>query len=138
MQLSDLTGVPVGTLTKILSGETKNPRVDTMKAIEDFFKSDLTVPGDLDLYHSNCRQPDTLMVAERALAYGIPEKHQGEYTYPDLESLPEGRYAELIDGFLYDMSSPSITHQNIIQYMFISIYSYIQKKEETAKYIPLR
>ncbi len=34
-QLSRLSGVPVGTINKILSGETRSPRYDTLRALED-------------------------------------------------------------------------------------------------------
>ena len=33
-QLSQLSGVPAGTINKILSGETRSPRYDTMQALE--------------------------------------------------------------------------------------------------------
>ena len=33
-QLSQLSGVPVGTINKILSGETRSPRYDTLRALE--------------------------------------------------------------------------------------------------------
>ena len=33
-QLSKLSGVPVGTINKILRGETKAPRYDTLQALE--------------------------------------------------------------------------------------------------------
>ena len=32
-ELSKLSGVPVGTLNKILSGATKDPKLETLKAI---------------------------------------------------------------------------------------------------------
>ena len=35
-QLSQLSGVPVGTINKILSGETKSPRYDTLRALENW------------------------------------------------------------------------------------------------------
>ena len=33
-QLSQLSGVPVGTINKILSGETRSPRYDTLRALD--------------------------------------------------------------------------------------------------------
>jgi len=35
--IAELSGVPVGTLQKIKSGETKNPRFKTVKTLRDFF-----------------------------------------------------------------------------------------------------
>lgn len=128
-QLSDLTGVPVGTLTKILSGETKNPRVDTMRAIEDFFARERKPVGDLDLHKYDLKPVETLMVAESAIAYGVPKKEQGTYTVDDLECLPEGRLVELIDGVLYDRAAPTLTHQEIIKSMFRSFDSFIDARK---------
>ncbi len=36
-QISELSGVPVGTLQKIFRGETASPRYDTMRALEKAF-----------------------------------------------------------------------------------------------------
>ena len=33
-ELSNLTGIPLGTLNKILAGATKNPRPENMEALE--------------------------------------------------------------------------------------------------------
>ena len=35
--MSDLSGVPVGTIQKIFSGETTSPRYDTLRALEELF-----------------------------------------------------------------------------------------------------
>ena len=37
--LSKLSGVPVGTINKILNGETKSPRYDTLSALEQALDS---------------------------------------------------------------------------------------------------
>lgn len=36
-QISQMSGVPVGTVQKVLSGITKSPRYDTLKALESVF-----------------------------------------------------------------------------------------------------
>lgn len=155
-QLSELSGVPIGTLTKILSGQTKNPRIDTMQALEDFFKSKAVHSGDLHHYKSlsahgrslsektagsdhpvSPRSYDAsfapMMVAERTVQYGAPIKKQGNYTIEDLKVLPEGRLFELIDGVLYDMASPSFTHQKIAESVFISIWNHINRHKCTCQ-----
>ena len=138
-QLSEYTGVPLGTLTKILSGQTKNPRVDTMKQIEDFFRQRSWLPGDLYSYQGEeipkreipGYSPETgentpWMLCEKAVAYGAPLKEQGEYTFSDLEKLPEGRLYELIDGMLFDMATPSWIHQKIGEEVFLAIHQHIR------------
>lgn len=51
------------------------------------------------------------------------------YTVQDIEALPEGKRAELIDGQIYDMSSPSRTHQRILGSLFRKIANYIDSRK---------
>ena len=138
-QLSEWTGVPVGTLAKILSGQTKNPRVDTMKQIEDFLLKDFPKYGDMfddqdgflryrspGTYPTDPAAAADMMLCEKALAYGAPPKEQGRYTASDLEKLPEGRCCELIDGMLFDMATPTWIHQKIGEEIFLAIHQHIR------------
>ena len=51
-KLSKLSGVPVGTINKILSGETRSPRYDTLRALEEvLYSQDSAHPEDLSLIH---------------------------------------------------------------------------------------
>ena len=47
------------------------------------------------------------------------------YTIEDIEALPEGVRAELIDGQMYYMATPSRTHQRIIVKLCQTIANYI-------------
>ncbi|MCD7957726.1 MAG: Uma2 family endonuclease [Lachnospiraceae bacterium] len=47
------------------------------------------------------------------------------YTVDDIEALPEGQRAELIDGVIYDMPAPSPTHQFIISGLHDQISAHI-------------
>ena len=38
-------------------------------------------------------------------------KEQHKYTVDDILALPDGQRAELIDGQIYDMGTPTKTHQ---------------------------
>ena len=40
-QLSSLSGIPTGTINKILNGETKSPRYATLKALNDVLFRDI-------------------------------------------------------------------------------------------------
>ena len=40
-------------------------------------------------------------------------KKQGEYTLEDYYALPDDQRYELIDGVLYDMAAPAVTHQEV-------------------------
>lgn len=108
------SGVPIGTIQKILSGTTKNPRVETMRSLERALSElkeehdrrcraysgmDYTVPvfrESMNMYNreSVSAKPHLITVSER-------------------EALTGDRRTELIDGVLYDMASPSMPHQDI-------------------------
>ena len=48
------------------------------------------------------------------------------YTVADIEALPEGERAELIDGEMFMMASPTMTHQRISMHLSISFADYIR------------
>ena len=41
-------------------------------------------------------------------------KEESFYTIDDIYDLPDGQRAELIDGQIYNMASPSRTHQKLV------------------------
>lgn len=51
------------------------------------------------------------------------------YTIADIEALPEGERAELIDGKMYMMATPTATHQRVIGFLYFEIQSYIKEKK---------
>ena len=124
-QLSEKTGIPLGTLNKILSGATKRPRPENMESLERVLKA-----AD---YSLDPTVPDALMVAEREAAYQAEreprEKQPGEFTIEDYYALPDDRRAELIDGVLYDLDAPTIEHQLLAGSVYIQISNYIKKKK---------
>ena len=50
------------------------------------------------------------------------------YTVRDIEALPEGKRAELIDGQMYEMASPSRTHQGLLGELYRIIANYVVEK----------
>ena len=56
------------------------------------------------------------------------EKEKKIYTVADIEALPEGERAELIDGEMFMMASPTMTHQRISRKLMVSIDEYIRSK----------
>ena len=51
------------------------------------------------------------------------------YTVADIESLPEGQRAELIDGDMYLLASPARIHQRISGHLYHTILTHIEQKK---------
>lgn len=58
------------------------------------------------------------------------------YTIDDLQDLPEGERAELIDGKLYYMASPGLVHQQILMELSYAILHYIKQHDGICKVLP--
>ena len=63
----------------------------------------------------------------------MPLANQKSYTIEDIYNLPEGARAELIDGSLYMMASPSRMHQEIVGELFGVIRDYVKKENGSCK-----
>ena len=88
--ISQLSGVPLGTVQKIFAGTTKAPRRLTIEALEK-------VLGRSD---------------EASQAF--PAAQGRRYTLDDYYALPDEQRVELIDGVFYDIAAPSYLHQAIL------------------------
>lgn len=108
-KLSELSGVPLGTVQKVLAGVTKSPRYETLIALERVLK----------------KQTDRIGEALPE----ISEKRQGDYTVEDYYLIPKERRVELIDGVIYDMASPTAIHQILSTELCNIIRSYISKQK---------
>jgi len=131
-KLSEYSGVPVVTLQKIFSGTTANPRKATLDAIERVLTAEEEVYRGKAYEYTLGINEEALTVREAAFSYGT-EKKQGEYTLQDYYALPDERRVELIDGVIYDMSSPRTVHQDIAAYVHISLYDYIRREKKPCK-----
>lgn len=130
-QLSEYSGVPLGTLQKIFCGQTINPRKSTIDAIAKVLLGEESVyQGKAYTYHMESKDVSVDCIRE-TVGYNAEfvEKKQGEYTLEDYYALPDERRAELIDGVIYDMSTPSIPHQLIVGEVFAQIREYIRKNK---------
>ena len=102
-ELAEKSGVPLGTVQKIMSGITKAPRGETLRALEKVL---FAYPESID------ETPIPLL--EESFSRYMVSKKKGEYTLEDYLALPDEARVELIDGVLYDMATPTTIHQHLI------------------------
>ncbi len=129
--VSELSGVPVGTVNKIFSGETKQPRRETLLALDRVLGGDPVSYSSTDFMLRDSSQPGSgyrispgLSVAVPGGACDgveIPGKKPGEYSIDDYLALPDDKRVELIDGYFYDMAGPKIRHQQIIGELLVQL-----------------
>ena len=112
-KVAELSGVPLGTVQKIFSGETSYPRYATLQALEQ-------VLGEPSSTTGKC------FVNETTAPYLT--KKQGDYTLEDYYAFPEDYRIELIDGVIYNMTSPASAHQLIAGYIYNQLFNHITSK----------
>ena len=127
-KLSEYSGVPVGTIRKIITGESKNPRAATLNALEKVLVGDESVYSGKSFEYEEqssvnivCEDSAEYVCGSVAFNRNVTEKKQGEYTVDDYFALPDGDRKELIDGVFYDMVTPFVDHQEIIGTLFYYI-----------------
>ena len=172
--LAELSGVPLATVQKVLSGITKSPRQKTVEALSKVLgagmpagsPSNSNYPvrsrlGDSahDLKNNTNNDYESAQKRNAENISGIPVKpvrtesvsesadgKRTSYVYPevftgirsvvreddrpntieDIYALPDGTRAELIDGKLYYIPTPTRTHQKITGEMYLAAAAYIK------------
>ena len=137
--ISKESGIPLSTVQKIFAGNTKNPRIDTMNKITEILVAHAL---DNSIYNN---QSALTSISEENVAYDyagyldsalkdpriIPDHHTASfhklYNTTDYYALPDDTRVELIDGRIYDLSAPSVTHQVIILRLSMAIVNYIDE-----------
>ena len=89
-KLAELSGVPLGTVQKVMSGSTKSPRQGTLEALARALNGQKEVPTR---YPGEMIDGCIRVLREPWGAYAAKKE---EYTIEDIYALPEGVRAELI------------------------------------------
>lgn len=118
-QISNLSGVPLGTVQKIFSGETTHPRYATLQALEQVLKEQ---KGDMVLKDSAISSYKNAQM-----------KNQNKYTIEDYFTTPDEVRVELIDGAMYDLEMPTFEHQKIAGEIYRQIANYIIENNESCE-----
>ena len=113
--LAKKSGLPLGTVQKVLAGITKAPRRRTLLKLEQALSTDSD-----ENHPADC-------VMEPPCAY-TAAKHL--YTLEDYYALPDERRVELIDGVFYDMASPGRLHQAILGQLYLQLASCADRHPE--------
>lgn len=142
--IAEMSGLPLSTVQKVFCGATKNPRYNTLEALEMVLKKPLQIIDEL--YETVEPGENVSYVAEEALDYNAASEkkrskkvsrwlepapserwpRQGEYTVEDVLALPEEVRVELIDGYIYDLATPTVKHQRIVGYLYLEFNKCIE------------
>lgn len=125
-ELARISGVSLGTINKIFSGATKSPQMQTLDALIEAL--------GLNTYHYE-PNPEPHYVREADPVYHI-SPNENSYTIADIDHLPDGVRAELIDGQIYYMAAPNRIHQKITFSLARKIADYIDTHHGTCEVYP--
>lgn len=143
--LSEISGVPLGTVQKVFAGITKSPRMATLAALEKaLWSQDAASPRSYaNLLKDSPRSYANLLKDSRAEGdHAVAEapaafraSRQGSYTLEDYYALPDERRVELIDGVFYDMAAPTKLHQRLLLELSQQLYPCVENHPECELFI---
>jgi len=147
-QLSMLSGVPLGTVQKVMGNVTGSPRYETLKALSAVFEESERRPNiSYTEIAAKTDKNQICHVGEPETAYQFPRPvlpnpliavnrntydRQGTYTLEDYLALPDDQRVELIDGIIYDMGAPTSPHQLIGGEVYRQISNYIRERKDSC------
>lgn len=106
----------------------------SIEFVEELFsedKSSSIAYEDRQAIERVLKEPDPSEVGETSALYLA--KKQGEFTLEDYYALPDDVRVELIDGVVYDMSSPLFSHQHMVFEIAVVLREFIKKKNGKCK-----
>ncbi len=141
-KLAEVSGVPLGTVQKILSGKTTSPRYDTVRALEKALASEPyaeTARRISTTSYVDTESGQPINMLRDSAAYRVRnevEKQElprwnphrvGDKTLEDYLALPRDVRVELIDGYFSNMSAPSVIHQMIGGEILYALKEHVRK-----------
>ena len=134
--LARLSGVPLGTVQKVLGGVTKHPRQKTLEALSEALQGGRNADmnkRESGEYTYTWSDEQLTLLRESAPPYSV----EREFTIEDIYALPDGVRAELMNGKLYYMATPTRTHQKLTGGLFLTVANHIRSKNGSCEvYIP--
>ena len=153
-RISELSGVPLSTVQKVLGKQTSNPRESTLQALRRVLTYDmggerapgyvyptyrmgrnLTTDGELLKLVADVRADNTETsgndTVSKEIVYGTGalKNTPGQFSIADYLALSRENRVELIHGVIYDMGSPTVTHQLLLAEISSVFRDYIKKNK---------
>ena len=139
-------GLSISTVQKAFGGFVDKPRRDTIERLSAYFEAFMKIHATKrnDYKPDNKSNHPEGLVAETNRYYSKGSSAlnnpsgsfgeiftQGGYTYEDYAKLqlPEGVRVEVIDGYLYTMDAPNVSHQKLVTEIITSFSNYIKKNK---------
>lgn len=118
--IADLSGIPLDIVTKIFSGEIKEPKYMSLLAMEQVIVRKKKIP-----FYYDEEQEQPCLIREQ-VAYNFDAR---SYYVEDIRQLCAGVRVELIDGKFHTMSTPKRMHQFLSMNISARIFNYIEKNK---------
>jgi len=134
-QVALMCELPVGTVSKIFTGETKNPsyltidKIDRVLAHEEMLARVRAYVDAILAYIKDHPDEDVDQIKfekNYRSEHGLDNAHMGKVTVQMLDEIGEDRRIELIDGHLIINEYPNMRHQMLVQNLGRKIDDYIR------------
>lgn len=123
--LAEKSGVPVGTVNKILSGTTLYPRPENLILLRKALQLRVQETG-----YCYTSEQKSSCIAETNVYHADRDIRR---TTEDYYELPKEARMELIDGTFYDMAAPSLIHQEIVVNLAFICRMYVKNAKLKCK-----
>lgn len=116
--IAELSGIPLEVVTKIFTGEIKEPQYMSLLAMEQVIVRKKKIP-----FYYDKEQEQPCLVREQ-VAYNFDARR---YYLDDVKQLCAGVRVEIIDGKLHTMNTPNRMHQFLSMNISARIFNHIDK-----------
>lgn len=149
-EIAKRSGLPIGTVQKVLTGATVSPRPETLRKLEETLADGKETPkrirGKAGLRYTDIAGAEETrgLLAEPSPAYAAGALHapngrtifgnpRGPYTLDEYYALPDDLRVELIDGYFFRMEAPSSLHQELLIELAYRFKEYQKRKRPDCR-----